>query len=98
MNTLRKLLSVACIGLLLVGFVSNAQAHDARVAKITGTAEVQLPGETAFKSLAADMAVPQGATIRTAAGAQVFLEVFPGGIATIDSDSTVLVEKLALEK
>jgi hypothetical protein len=98
MNFLKKLTSFGAVCLLACGLATSVYAHDAKVAKFTGSAVVQLPGENEAKPLTVGMAIPEGATIRTSPGSEVFLEVFPGGIATIAAESTVLVEKLALVK
>ncbi|HYD82973.1 MAG TPA: FecR domain-containing protein, partial [Opitutus sp.] len=75
-----------------------ASAHEANVLKVSGAAEVQLSGQSSAQPLTAGMQVPEGATIKTAAGGQVYLETAPGVVATIESDSTVVVEKLNIEK
>lgn len=98
MNPLKslKFLFVLCLG--AVGLAASAQAHDAKVVKVTGSVQVQLPGSTTAQPLTPEMLVPAGALVTTGADGQVFLETFPGAVATIQSNSTVLIEKLAIEK
>lgn len=96
MNSFKKLLSVVAIAVASLGLSVSANAHDAKVLKVTGAAEVQLPGQNTWQALTPAMAVPQGATIKTAAGGQVHLETLPGVVATIQAETTVLVEKLAI--
>lgn len=98
MKALHKLTSLLALCFAAAGLASNVYAHDAKVVKLVGSAEITLPGETVAKPLTADMAVPEGATVKTGNGSQVFLEVFPGGVATLQPNATVVVAKLALQK
>ena len=98
MNALRKISFWLVAALFASGFTARAFGHDAKVLRLVGTAEIQMPGQSEFTPLDKDAMVPQGATIRTGANSQVFLQVFSGGIAAITENSTVSVEKLALEK
>lgn len=82
--------------LLASGFATRAVGHEAKIVKVVGSATVQLPGGA--QPAERGMMVPEGATITTGPNAQVFLEVFSGGMATIAESSTVSVEKLAVEK
>jgi hypothetical protein len=83
---------------LLLGLVSAAAADEAKVIKLTGTAEMMLPGATAATPLALNSQIPEGATVTTAAGAELSVEAMPGVIATIKAASTVVVEKLSSVK
>lgn len=83
---------------LLLGIVSAAAADEAKVIKLTGTAEMMLPGATAATPLALNSQIPEGATVTTAAGAELSVEAMPGVIATIKAASTVVVEKLSSVK
>lgn len=83
---------------LLLGIVSAAAADEAKVIKLTGTAEMMLPGATAATPLALNSLIPEGATVTTAAGAELSVEAMPGVIATIKAASTVVVEKLSSVK
>lgn len=98
MNPLKKLVSFFTAAFLTAGLACSAAAHEAKVVKIKGSAEVQLPGRSTSQPLALNTLVPEGASIRTGGDSEVYLEVFPGGIATIGADTNVLVEKLGLEK
>ena len=98
MNIQRKVLSLFAAGLLMCGFVASAHAHNARVLKVSGDAEITLPGETAAKPLTPGTEVPQGATISTGDKSTVDLETFPGAVATINANASVVVEKLGLTK
>jgi hypothetical protein len=97
MNALRKVSFWLIAGLLASGFAARAFGHEAKIVRVTGTATVVLPDGTSTPAVKGVM-VPQGATITTSASSQVFLEVFSGGIATIAENTTIGVEKLALEK
>lgn len=96
MSALKKLgLIVALIG-LAGGLLTPAFAHNAKVVKLTGKVEIQLPGLTTPQLLTPDMPVPEGAVIKTSAGAQLLLETFSGAVAAIQADATVIVEKLVV--
>ncbi len=84
--------------LLLAGLAGAAFAHEAKVIKLTGSAQVMLPGATTATPLAINAMIPEGATITTAAGAELSIEAVPGVVATIQAGSTVVVEKLAMVK
>ncbi|HWL14096.1 MAG TPA: FecR domain-containing protein [Opitutus sp.] len=98
MNRLKQYVSFLALCACALSFAAQAQAHDAKVVKVNGAAEVQLPGQSSAQRLTPDMAIPEGAVIKTYAGAQVYLETMPGVVATIESESTVLVEKLAMDQ
>lgn len=98
MNSLKKLASFWTVCLLACGLATSVYAHDAKVVKLTGDVQVQLPGESEAKPLTADMAIPQGSTIITGPGAEVYVEALPGVVATIKANTTVSVEKLAIEQ
>ncbi len=80
------------------GVLASAHAHQATVLKVQGSAEVQLPGQTTSQPVTVGMVVPEGSTITTAAGGEVYLEAIPGAVATITPETTVLVEKLSVTK
>lgn len=98
MNALTKRIGFIAACAIAACFVTEAQAYDARVVKLSGTAQIQLPGQTTAQPLTSTMAVPQGALIQTGADTQLLLEAFPGAVATIGSNSEVAVEKLAVTK
>lgn len=98
MNALTKRIGFLAACAIAACFVTEAQAYDAKVVKLSGTVEIQLPGQTTAQPLTPAMTVPQGALIQTGADAQLMLEAFPGAVATIGSNSVVAVEKLAMTK
>jgi hypothetical protein len=98
MNSLKKLASFWAVCLIACGLAASVYAHDAKVVKLTGDVQVQLPGESEAKPLTADMAIPQGSTIVTGPGAEVYVEALPGDVATIKANTTVSIEKLAHEQ
>ena len=83
---------------LFLGIFSFAAADEAKVIKLTGAAEMMLPGATVATPLALNTPIPEGATVTTAAGAELSVEAMPGVIATIKAASTVVVEKLSSVK
>ena len=95
MKTIIRLLSLFAFVLCLV---DQAAAHEAKVIKLTGTAEVMLAGATAATPLALNSVIPEGAIVTTGVGAELTLETLPGVISTIQAGSTVLMEKLAIVK
>ncbi len=80
------------------GVLASAQAHEATVLKVQGAAEIKLPGQTSSQPVTVGMLVPEGSIITTATGGQVSLETLPGAVATIEAETTVLVEKLSITK
>ena len=89
MRHYKILLSLFAAGLL----ATVASAHEAKIIKLSGSATVSLPGQP-NQPVTLGMMIPQGATIKTGADGEVFLETFNGGVATIAKGSTVVVEKL----
>ena len=83
---------------LALGIGSAALADEAKVIKLVGTAEMTLPGAATATQLGLNSMIPEGATVTTAAGAELSIEAMPGVIATIKADSTVVVEKLSSVK
>jgi hypothetical protein len=98
MNSLKKLTSFWAVCLLACGLATSVRAHDAKVVKLTGAVQIQLPGESQAKPLTADMAIPQGSVITTGDTGEVYVETVPGVVATIKANSTVSVEKLDLQQ
>lgn len=96
MNALKKILSFIAACVIAGSLAAQAQAHDAKVVKISGLVEIQLPGQTAARTLTADMPVPEGSIIKTGPRAQLLLEAYSGSVATVGSDSVVVIEKLAV--
>jgi len=98
MKSFKKLHFLFALCFVAIGLATTAQAHEAKVVKVTGQAYVQLPGATTSQPLAVGSLVPEGALITTSDNGQVFLETHPGQVAAIEKQSSVLVEKLALVK
>ncbi len=73
-------------------------AHEAKVIKIKGVADMKLSEIAAPALLGVGSMIPEGAIVTTAADAELSVEVVPGVIATIKESSKVVVEKLALVK
>jgi hypothetical protein len=57
---------------------------------------MQLPGKPAAVVVKVGDKIPQGATITTGAGAEVFVQPFAGTVAVVKENSTVVVEKISL--
>lgn len=70
-----------------------ALGRDATVVKATGDVQIQLPGQTTFQPYTMGTPVPEGATLKTGANGEVFLEVMVGVVATIRPSTTVKVEQ-----
>src|SRR3954470_7837409 len=98
MRTPAHRLVAAAIALISTfGLHAAETATQARILKITGTAaQVQMPGGEA-RALTVGETLPQGATIITGAGTQVYVAPFDGAVSTIQANSTVLLEKLAID-
>lgn len=72
------------------------QATEATVLRLNGIARTRLPGGTDDVQLAEGAKLPKGATIITEDAAELYLQPFPGVIATIRPRSTVSIERLSL--
>jgi hypothetical protein len=102
-STMKKiyalLLSVAIVSLsTATSWAAEAQATEAKVLKITGSATVQLPGQSAAVALVEGMSLPVGSTITTGAGSEVQVQPFAGGLASIAQNSTVALDELSVNK
>ncbi len=98
MKSFKKLQFFTFLCLFAGGLAVPLSAHEAKAVKVTGSVQVQLPGSTSAQPLTGGMAIPEGALVTTAADGQVYLEALPGVVATIEPNSTVLVEKLEITK
>jgi Uncharacterized protein conserved in bacteria len=96
MKLFKKLQSLLTLCFLAVGFAASAGAHEAKVLKVKGNAYVQLPGSTSTQAITADMLIPAGALITTQGDAEVFIEALPGVVTSVEANTTVAVEKLAI--
>ncbi len=96
MNT-RKLvlLFTALLGLTASAF-AETQITQATVARVTGAATVTLPDGSTV-ALTEGMKVPQGATIKTGADGDVYLETHKGYVTSIKKDSEVGVDELSVQ-
>ena len=93
------ILSVAIVSLsTATSWAAEAQATEAKVLKITGSATVQLPGQSAAVALVEGMSLPAGSTITTGAGSEVQVQPFAGGLASVAQNSTVALEELSVNK
>jgi hypothetical protein len=93
MRHLTKLLSLFSVGVLAGTLATSAFGSEGKIIKLTGTVEVRLPGQPA-RPATLGMAIPQGSLIQTGADGQAFLETFKGGVAAIQKNTSVAVEKL----
>jgi hypothetical protein len=93
MRHLKNLFSLFAVSVVAGLLGSSAYGHEGKLIKLTGTVEVQLPGQPA-RPATLGMAIPQGAVIQTGADGQAFLETFNGGVAAIQKNTSVAVEKL----
>lgn len=92
MNTRKlTLLITALLGFAVSGF---AQIQ-ATVAKVTGSATVTL-ADGSSTAVSAGQKVPQGATIKTSADGEVYLESHAGYITNIKKNSEVVVEEVSV--
>lgn len=93
------ILSVAIVSLsTATSWAAEAQATEAKVLKITGSATVQLPGQSAAVALVEGMSLPAGSTITTGAGSEVQVQPFAGGLSSVGQNSTVALEELSVTK
>lgn len=97
MKSLRRVALFLAAGFLAAAWIPFAAAHEAKVVKVTGAASVQLPGETAPKPLTVGMLLPEGAILSTEATGEVYVETFPGAVATLKGATMVALEKLSIE-
>ena len=76
--------------------VAASAPNEATVLKVTGTATATMPGG-APQTLRVGDKIQQGATVNTAAGAEIHIQPFSGSISTIKENSSVSLDKLALD-
>lgn len=99
-----KKIFLLILSVLLVGVLSphamaeDTQPTEAKVLKITGTsAQVKLAnGET--RALQVGESLPEGATIITGAGTDVYLTPIEGTVSTIKENSTVSLDELSITR
>ena len=84
-------------GLALLGSLSSLHAADAVLVQKTGTVTATLPNGTT-KELSQGNVVPEGSTVTTSAGSVANLEPVAGAIATLQGDTTVKIEKIAVSQ
>lgn len=84
------------VGALASAFSATAFAHEAKLIKLTGSVQVQLPGQPAQPGTVG-MAIPQGTVIKTQGNSEAFIEAFNGAVATVGSNSELAVEKLNID-
>ena len=92
-----NLILAAIIALSSALALQAAEASaQAKVLKISGTsAQVQMPGGES-RALILDESLPQGATIITGDGTEVYIQPMSGAVATIKPNSNVVIEQLSL--
>ena len=97
-NILSSLVAVTLIAVTSVTLRGAETQTEAKVLKITGSsAQVQLAsGET--RPLVEGESLPQGATILTGAGTEVYVAPMEGTVATIKPNSSVGLEQLSVTK
>lgn len=84
------------VGLVALAVGALAFGRDAVVVKMSGDVSIQLPGQTAFQPYTdTRQPIPEGASLRTGATGEVFLEVMVGVVATLKPNTTVRVEQNA---
>lgn len=96
MNT-RKLLPplfAALFGLATSAFAQTVTT-EATVARVNGAATVTMP-DGSTTALAPGMKVPQGATIKTGADGDVYLESHAGYVTAIKKDSELSIDELSV--
>jgi hypothetical protein len=67
---------------------------DARVLRVVGSAEMDLPRSGGIVAVTLGMRVPVGAVLSTGHGSKVYLQAYTGAIAVLQPDSRALVERL----
>ncbi len=103
MITMKKLFtlfsSVAIAGLLATAaYAADAQAAEAKVVKVTGSAMVTLPGQTEAVALVEGQSLPAGSVITTGEGATVDIQPMAGTLTTIRANSAVSLDELSVTK
>ncbi|MBP6507195.1 MAG: FecR domain-containing protein [Opitutaceae bacterium] len=92
-------LSVALLGLsATTARAAEAQATEAKVIKVTGSATALLPGQSGAVAITQGMNLPVGSSITTDAGATVDIQALAGALTTIRQNSTVVIEELSVNK
>ncbi|MBX3749025.1 MAG: FecR domain-containing protein [Opitutaceae bacterium] len=95
---LSHLVAIALLAVTAPMLLAADSQTEAKVIKITGTdAQVQLAnGET--RALVEGESLPQGATIITGAGTEVFITPMEGTVSTVKPNSSVSLEQLSVTK
>ncbi len=86
------------VGLTFGGLVASAAEapNMATVLQITGSATALMPGSTTPQPIQQGDKLPQGASITTGPGSTVNIQPFSGAVSTINSNSTVSLDKLSV--
>jgi hypothetical protein len=96
MNKSLYTLAAALFGLTSTLLAAAESPSDATVLKLTGIVKVQFPSKPGAVIVEVGDKIPQGATITTSGGAEVFIQPFPGTVAVVKENATVVVEKLSI--
>lgn len=69
---------------------------EALVLRVAGIANIRTPGSSQDTPVSMGAKLTRGTTISTGAGSEVHLQTFPGAVATLRSNTTALIETLAI--
>lgn len=93
------MLSLAVAGLLsTAAHAADAQATEAKVVKVTGSATVTLPGQSGAVALTEGMSLPAGSVVTTGAGSEVDIQPMAGTLTAIRANSSVSLDELSVTK
>jgi hypothetical protein len=95
-KSLLTLVAAALFGLSGALLVAGESPSEATILKLTGSVQVQLPGQSVAVDLHVGDLVPQGATLITGPNSEVYVQPFSGTVSTVKENATVVVEKLSL--
>ena len=93
MILMRRLITFLAAGFSLLA--AQAFAQDAKIVKIVGGTNATITRSGAAMPATEGMAISLSDEIATGAGTELYVQAYPGAIATIKPNSKVIVEKLA---
>ena len=92
MSYFQRLLALAALGTSV--FASSAVAQDAKIVKIVGQGIATVVHQGASSRATENMALSQNDDITTQAGVEVYIQAYPGAIATVKPNTHVVVANL----
>src|SRR4051812_19841336 len=95
MTSLKRILFVSILAALFAG---AGMAQDAKIVKIIGSGPVTLLRGGSAVAAAEGSAITLNDDLTTGAGVEVYVQAYPGAIATIKENSHVLIAELAAQQ